>query len=173
MRRRDFITLLGGATGAWPLVARAQQPGKLPTIGFLGGEHAFGFRPMGCRLRAATRRAWVDRGAHGRINIAGRKDAASTSPRSRPSWSSSRLNVIVTTGGAVLAAKQATRVIPIVFVVAADPVLLRAWSRAWPGRAAMSPACRSNPPTLAGNVIELLREVVPGLRVGDPHGHRL
>src|SRR5262245_20485677 len=49
MRRRDFITLASGAAAAWPLEARAQQPAKMPTIGFVGGDSPDSF---GVILRA-------------------------------------------------------------------------------------------------------------------------
>jgi putative tryptophan/tyrosine transport system substrate-binding protein len=123
MRRREFITLLGGAAVAWPLTARAQQRGKTPTIGFLGSSTP---SVAGQRVAAFVRRLrelnWIEsrtiaieyRWAEGR----GERAAEIAAEFVRL-----RVDVIVTDGtAAVLAAKQATSTIAIVFPVVADPV---------------------------------------------------
>ena len=121
MRRREFITLLGGAA-AWPLAAGAQQPGKLPTIGLLSTATPSAWSQ---RVAAFVQRlrelGWIE----GRT-IAIEYRWAEGHPERFADIAAElvrlKIDVIVTAGGAVLAAKQATSVIPIVFAVANDPV---------------------------------------------------
>src|SRR5215831_1560760 len=121
--RRKFLATLGGAAAAWPLAARAQQPGKLPTIGFLvaGTPSSHGPWVAGFvqRLRELD---WIEgrtiaieyRWAEGRSDRAA-EIAAEFVRRN--------VDVIVTSATAVIvAAMQATSVIPIVFAAAGDPV---------------------------------------------------
>jgi putative ABC transport system substrate-binding protein len=164
MRRRQFIALLGGAAAVWPLAARAQQPGKLPTIGILGsgtpagqGQWYAGFVQ---RLREL---GWTEdrnvaieyRWAEGRDE----RFAEITAEFIRR-----KVAVIVTSGNsAIAAAKQDTSVIPIVFAVAGDPVgtgLVENLAR--PGGNATGLSAQGTDTT--GKRLELLREVVPGLR---------
>src|SRR2546425_7520783 len=123
MRRREFISLLGGAAAAaWPLAARAQQPGKLPTIGFLGGSTP---SAESQRVAAFVQRlrelGWIE----GRtIAIDYRWAEGRTERYTEIAAELVRLkvDVIVTSGAAVPAARQATSVIPIVFAIAGDPI---------------------------------------------------
>src|SRR5262249_46069091 len=123
MKRRAFITLLGGAAAGWPLAARAQQSGKLPTVGFLGSA-----TPLveSQRVAAFVQRlrelGWIEgrtvaieyRWAEGR-NERLAEIAAEFVQR--------KVDVIVThSAEPVIAAKKATSVIPIVIALAADPV---------------------------------------------------
>ena len=119
MNRRSFIALLGGAAAAWPLVAQAQQPGKLPTIGFLGANTRLVDSQRVERLREL---GWIEnrtvaieyRWGEGRDERFA-QIAAEFVRRS--------VDVIVTGGTAsVIAVKQATSTIPIVFGAAGDPV---------------------------------------------------
>ena len=157
------MTLLGGATAAWPLAARAQQPAKLPTIGFLGGTTPATWSLFVAAFVQRLRElGWVEgrnvaieyRWAEGRIERFAEIAAEFV-----------RLNVdvIVTVGGAVLAAKQATSLIPIVFAAAADPVgsgLVASLARPGGNVTGLS----SQFTDLAGKRLELLREMVPSLR---------
>jgi ABC-type uncharacterized transport system substrate-binding protein len=162
MKRRSFITLLGSAA-AWPLAARAQQPGKLPTIGFLGVStpSAFG-QWVAAFVQRLRELGWIE-GRTVAIEYRWAEGHSERYAEIAAELVQLKVNVIVTTGGAVLAAKQATTVIPIVFAVAADPVLSgMVTSLAQPGGNVTGLALQS--PDVAGKRLELLREVIPGLR---------
>ncbi|MFZ1087805.1 MAG: ABC transporter substrate binding protein [Xanthobacteraceae bacterium] len=122
IRRRDFITLLGG-TAAWPLAVRAQQPGKLPTIGYLGPNTRSLDSP---RLEAFVQRlrelGWIEgRTIAFEYRLAeGRNEHLA---EIMAEFVKRRVDVIVTSATPpTVAAKQATSVIPIVFAAVGDPV---------------------------------------------------
>jgi putative ABC transport system substrate-binding protein len=162
VKRREFITLIGGAVAAWPLAARAQQTGKVPTIGFLGAATSSAW---GSWTAAFVKRlhelGWIE----GRtVTIEYRWAEASSDRMAEIAAEFVRLkvDVILTSGTAVLPVKQATSVIPIVFAVANDPVGSGfVASLARPGGNVTGLSIQSS--DLAGKRIELLREVVPGL----------
>jgi putative tryptophan/tyrosine transport system substrate-binding protein len=161
LRRREFITLLGGAA-AWPHAARAQQA-KLPTIGFLGAPEASVWnRELTAFVQRLHELGWVE----GRTVAIERRWGEGSSDRYgelAAEFVRLKVDVIVTGGAAAPAAKLATTVIPIVFAVASDPVaggLVASLAR--PGGNVTGLSVQA--PDLAGKRVELLRELLPGLR---------
>jgi putative tryptophan/tyrosine transport system substrate-binding protein len=124
MRRRKFIALLGGASAAWPLALRAQQP-QMPVIGFLGSDSP---ELYSARLRA-FRRGLQDAGYIEFENVVIEYRWANGDNNRLPVLAAElvglRVNVLVSaTTPAALALKVATTAIPIVFFIAGDPVAL-------------------------------------------------
>jgi putative ABC transport system substrate-binding protein len=163
IKRREFITLLGGAT-AWPLAARAQQPAKLPTIGFLGTTTASAQVQRSTAFVQRLRQlGWIE-GRTVAIEYRWAEGRYERFAQIAAEFVQLKVDVIVTTATApVLAAKQATSVIPIVFAVAGDPVgsgLVASLAR--PGGNVTGLSLQQT--DLAAKRLELLREVVPGLR---------
>jgi putative tryptophan/tyrosine transport system substrate-binding protein len=160
MKRRTFITLLGGAAAAWPLGARAQQ--ALKTIGLLGANSAAQQSQWTAAFVQRLRElGWIE----GR-NIAIEARWAEGSNERAAEFAAELvrrgLDVIVTSGTPIaLAAKRATATVPIVFATASDPVgtgLVVSLRR--PGGNVTGLSVQS--PDLSGKRLELLREMVPG-----------
>src|SRR5215813_11609376 len=128
--RRELLAALGFGAAAWPLAARAQQPAKLPTIGFIGVStpSAFGqwVAPFVQRLREL---GWIE-GRTIAIEYRWAEGHSERFPEIAAELVRLKVDVIVTTGGAVLAAEQATTVIPIVFATGQDEELGCACSEA-------------------------------------------
>src|SRR5215469_5287435 len=162
MRRRLFIALVGSAVGSWPVAVRAQQAGKLPTIGFLGADPS-AFSPWTNAFVARLRElGWIE---NRNVAIEYRWSEGRTERYAEIAAEFVRLkvDVIVTVGSAVPTVRQATSVIPIVFAVGIDPVgsgLVA--SLAKPGGNITGLSLQAA--NLAGKRIELLREVIPELR---------
>jgi putative ABC transport system substrate-binding protein len=175
MRRRDFIALLGGAAAAWPLPARAQQAGKLPTIGFLGqSTRSAASEWTAAFVQRLRELGWID-GRNVAIEYRWGEGRNERFAQIAAEFVRLRVDIIVTSGTpTIVAAKHATSVIPIVFATAGDPVgsgLVASLAR--PGGNITGLATLAA--DLAGKRLELLREVVPGLHrlaimgnVGNP-----
>jgi putative tryptophan/tyrosine transport system substrate-binding protein len=162
--RRKFIAVLGGTAFAWPLAARAQQSGKLPTIGFLGPD-ASSWSDASWTAAFAERLSqlgWID-GRNIAIEYRWSERRPERVAEVAAEFARQKVDVIVTYGGAVTTLKQATVTIPIVFAIAIDPIgggLVANLSR--PGGNVTGLSLQAT--DIAGKRLELLREVVPGLR---------
>jgi putative ABC transport system substrate-binding protein len=161
MKRREFMTLLGGAA-SWPLAARAQQ--KVPTIGFFSAGSAAAMRDWVAALMQRLRElGWIERRTVA-IEYRWAEGHDERLPELAAELVRLKVDVIVThSAGPVLAAKQATAVIPIVFATAADPVgagLVASLAR--PGGNATGLSSQSN--DSSSKRLELVRELIPGLR---------
>jgi putative ABC transport system substrate-binding protein len=161
MRRREFVAAVGGAA-AWPLVASAQQPGKLPTIGFLGAD-ASAFSPWTEAFVARLRElGWID-GRTVAIEYRWSEGRTERYAEIAAEFVRLKVDVIVTVGSAVPTVRQATTTIPIVFGVAIDPVgsgLVASLAR--PGGNVTGLSLQAT--NLAGKRLEILRELIPDLR---------
>jgi len=165
MRRREFITLIGGAAAAWPLVARAQQTGAMRRIGVLMSTamgDPEGQARMGAFLQALEQLGWAD-GRNVRIDTRWPTGNADDNRKYAAELVALAPEVILASSATIAVALQrATRTVPIVFAMALDPV----------GGGIVESLARPGGNTtgftmfeygLSGKWLELLKQIAPGV----------
>jgi putative tryptophan/tyrosine transport system substrate-binding protein len=161
VRRRDFITLVGGAAAGWPLAARAQQP-AIPLIGFLSGGEERAFAPNVAGFIRGLKDIGYVEGQNVAIEYRWAEGDYDRLPTMANELAHRPAAVLVASGGTTVAraAKAATGTIPIVFATADDPVvngLVASLNR--PGENITGVALLSN--ELAAKRFGLVRELIP------------
>ena len=163
-RRRAFITLLGGGAVVWPFTARAQQLEKLPIIAYLGSGTSVTQSPwVAVFVQRLHELGWIE-GRTVTIQVRWAEGRSERAAEIAADFVGQKVNALVTMGTpTTLAAKQAAASIPIVFVNVSDPIASKLVASL--ARPAGNVTGISNQTgELAGKRLELLREIVPGLR---------